>query len=145
MNSHAASISAWWRFLPWASIVDALMRVRQGPASISAARRKMLARCSHSRADQAARASSAASMASLTCSALMVVWRGQGALVLGEDLSAANHHGDRDGILVEHALILGELGLALEAAGAVSEDGFIFRIRNLEKGVGHGVSLWPQM
>ena len=77
--------------------------------------------------------------------ALMVVWRGQGALVLGEDLSAANHHGDRDGILVEHALILGELGLALEAAGAVSEDGFIFRIRNLEKGVGHGVSLWPQM
>lgn len=77
--------------------------------------------------------------------ALVVVRRSQGALVFGEDFPTSDHHGDGDGILVEHALVLGQLGLALGAAGAVSEDGFIFRVWNLEEGVGHGVSLWPQM
>ena len=77
--------------------------------------------------------------------ALVVVWRAQGPLVFSEDSLTANHHGDGDGVLIEHALVFGKLGLTFGAAGAVSEDGFIFRVRNLEEGVGHGVSLWPQM
>ena len=80
----------------------------------------------------------------VTDDALMVVWRGQGALVLGEDLAASNHHGDGHGLLVQHAVVFGQLGLALWAAGAVSEDGFILRVGDLEEGVGHGNSLWWQ-
>ena len=75
---------------------------------------------------------------------LMVVRRGQGALVLGEDLAASDHHGDGHRLLVQHPVVLGQLGLALGAAGAVSEDGFILRVGNLEEGVGHGNSLWRQ-
>ena len=81
----------------------------------------------------------------MTDDALVVVRRGQGTLVLGEDFATSNDHGDGHRVLVEHALVFGQLGLALGAAGAVSEDGFIFRVGNLEEGVGHGVSLWPQM
>ena len=82
---------------------------------------------------------------SVTNDALMVVRRGQRTLVLCEDFATTNHHGDGDGILVEHTLVFGQLGFAFGAARAVSEYGFIFRVRNLEEGVGHGDSLWPQM
>src|SRR5207302_6926493 len=44
--SQAASISAWCTVFDWPSMVDPLIVSRHGPASRSAARRKIAARCS---------------------------------------------------------------------------------------------------
>ena len=56
ISSQAASISAWSTVFDWLSIVAALMRSRQGPASRSAARRKTAARSFQGMACQVLRA-----------------------------------------------------------------------------------------
>ena len=72
----------------------------------------------------------------------LVVMRGsQRTSVAGHDFASSNHHGHLDRVLVEHALILGQLSSALWAVWTVVEDRFVFRIRDLEKGVGHGESI----
>jgi hypothetical protein len=54
--------------LLWPNIVAALSVGRHGPASSSAALRKMAARSSHGQRDQSSRALAAAAMACSTCS-----------------------------------------------------------------------------
>ncbi len=66
MSSHAASISAWCTVFDWPSIVAATSVGRHGPASSSAARKKMAARSSQGIRDQSCHASPAASIARST-------------------------------------------------------------------------------
>ncbi|GBC80167.1 hypothetical protein HRbin09_01401 [bacterium HR09] len=66
MISQAESISAWNTVLDWPSMVAALRVSRQGPASSSAAFRKMAARSCQAIRDQVLWAASAASMAMAT-------------------------------------------------------------------------------
>ena len=75
---------------------------------------------------------------------LVVVRRGQGAAVVGGDVASSDHHGHGHRVLVQHALIFGELGFALRAARAVGQDRFVLRVRDLEECVGHGESFWAQ-
>ena len=63
MNSQAASISAWIAVFDWPSMVAALSVSRQGPASSSAARRKIAARSSNGSARHIGAASLAALIA----------------------------------------------------------------------------------
>src|SRR3990172_8701985 len=65
-TSHAASISAWWAVFERFSIVAALRVSRQGPASNSAARRKIATRSSHGVRLQSCQASPAALTAAST-------------------------------------------------------------------------------
>ena len=53
-------------------------------------------------------------------------------------------HGHGHRVLIEHALIFGELGFALRAARTVGQDRFVLRIGDLEECVGHGESFWAQ-
>ena len=66
MSSQAESISAWCAVFDWPSIVAAFSVCRHGPASSSAARRKIDARSSHGVRDQSCQASAAAPMARST-------------------------------------------------------------------------------
>jgi hypothetical protein len=72
ISSQAASISACWTVLPWPSIVAALSVSRHGPASRSAARRKIAARSSKSIAAQAGAARVAAAIAA--SASAVVLW-----------------------------------------------------------------------
>ena len=69
MNSQAASISAWIAVFDWPSMVAALSVSRHGPASSSAARRKIAARSSKG----SARHIGAASLAAVDGGARVVV------------------------------------------------------------------------
>ncbi len=64
ISSHAESISAWIAVFDWPSIVAALSVCRHGPASRSAARRRIAARSSNDIARHAGAASRAARRAS---------------------------------------------------------------------------------
>src|SRR5207237_7852816 len=66
VSSQAASISAWCAVFDWPSIVAAFTVERHGPASSSAARRKIAARSSHGVWAQSWRASRAAAIACST-------------------------------------------------------------------------------
>ena len=66
ISSQAASISAWCAVLDWQSIVAALSTARCGPASRSAALRKIAARWCQGMRDQLLCASSAALIARCT-------------------------------------------------------------------------------
>ncbi len=70
MSSQAASISAWKTDLDWPRIVAAFIAARHGPASRSAAFRKMAARSSNDSARQAGAASRAAATAAATSSSV---------------------------------------------------------------------------
>lgn len=75
---------------------------------------------------------------------LVVVRRRQWATVFSEHLAPANHHGHRDGVLVQHGLVHRQLGFPLRTARAIAQYGFVFGIRNLEVSVGHGMRMWVQ-
>ena len=82
ISSQAASISAWNAVLDWPSMVAALSRWRQGPASRSAALRMIAARSSNDSARQPGAASAAALIAASASRVRGALERAQDVLVV---------------------------------------------------------------
>jgi len=75
---------------------------------------------------------------SVSDDALVIMGRGKGTSIVGEDSFATNDHGNLHRLLVQHLLVLGKLGFSLWASRTVRKHGFILGIGDLEKCVRHG-------
>ena len=148
MSSQAASISAWIAVFDWPSMVAALSVSRHGPASSSAARRKIAARSSKG----SARHIGAASLAALTAAraSSWVALRGDAEHVR---VLVRLHHVDR--VAAGHPLLAvdghrqvdalgGELGqpplepVPVGAARLVVANRLVARLGNGEHGIHQG-------
>src|SRR6266516_4757111 len=113
VSSQAASISAWCAVFDWPSIVAAFSVERQGPASSSAARRKIAARSTRVHVGEDV--------------ALAVRHHGLEGL-RSLDVLAADHQGDLDPVTLQLAQTLLQLR-TLRRARRVVLDGFVSGLR----------------